>query len=135
MKKLSIILLLCLNCCFASKWVDIFENQYLDFDSIVPTYTTNVISFWIKKYPANKKEKFENKKYLFSVHKMDIDCKNKKSRISATAVYDKNRKLIYNTEEVSNWDLIIPDTYADGYYRLFCLIPFSDNPLINKSKQ
>ena len=131
MKKNIIILVLMLiaNTCFAAKWVNFFEKQYIDFDSLEPTHETDTISFWIKRYSDNK-EKFMGKRFLFSINKMDISCKNKKARISETAVYGKKNKLIYNIEEKSNWDTIIPDTYADGYYRMFCLVPFKENPLL-----
>ena len=47
-------------------------------------------------------------------------------------VYDLKQNIIYSDDKATEWHHIIPDTYMDGYYRLFCLVPFEENPLLNE---
>ena len=117
---------------FAACWGEIFEKQYLDLESIKPNSENNTISFWIKKYNKDIKQllPMTNQKYLYSISRWNIDCTNQKSRISSMAVYDLKENLIYSDDFVPDWNSIIPGTYADAFYRIFCLVPFDKNPII-----
>jgi hypothetical protein len=44
---------------------------------------------------------------------------------------NKRKNLIYSDDVVSDWNEIIPNTYAEGYYRLFCIALYKDNPSLN----
>lgn len=116
--------------CFAANWVEIFEKQYLDIENVKTNKSHNTIQFWVKTLRKDPKELFDNKPYWFMINKWNIDCDNKYSRIESVNVYDLKGKNIYSDSYIPKWNDIIPDTYADGYYRLFCLIPFEQNPLL-----
>ena len=135
MKKiLAFILFLMLSAlpCFAAKWAEIFEKQYIDFETVNPNEEYKTIQFWVKALRKDPKEVFPltNKPYWYSVSKWNIDCEHRLSRIENINVYDLQKKLVYSDDYIPDWNEIVPDTYADGYYRLFCLIPFADNPIL-----
>lgn len=138
MKKFLILLTLVLlfgipaHC---ADWIEIFEKTYIDISSIELNHSKNIIKFWIKslrKDPKDTMPNFEGKEmpYWYSINKIAIDCNNKKSRVEVIAVYGLKGDLIYSDEYIPDWNTIIPDTYFDGYYRLLCSVPFTQNPLL-----
>lgn len=133
MKKILILALLLIfsSPVFATNWFEFFDKQYIDIETI--KLDNDIVSFWVKKYNQNKRDKLPviNKKYLYSVDKWNINCKEEKSKIVAINVYDLKENLIYFNNVVFDWNEIIPNTYAEGYYRLFCLAPYKDNPFLN----
>lgn len=131
MKKiLFIVLLLCINLSYSAEWKSFFDDKYIDFENITTNNKENTITFWAKNIYKTNKPKIENRKIDMSVHKWVIDCKNKKSNIQSSRLY-KNNNLVYSEDNIKDFQDIAPDTYADAYYRMFCLIPFEENPLIN----
>jgi len=137
MKKVLILFLLMFLSvpAFAANWVEIFEKKYVDIESIMTDNQYKIVKFWTKNLRKDPKEKFPNYygqmvDYWFSMNYWNIDCTNKKSRIVSYNVYDLNQKIIYSDDNNLDWNEIIPETYADGYYRLFCLVPFDNNPLL-----
>lgn len=114
---------------FAANWTEIFEKQYVDLESIKINKKDNTVQFWVKALRKDPKELFDDKPYWYMINKWNISC-YKYSRIESINVYDLNEKIIYSDSYIPKWNDIIPDTYADGYYRLFCLIPFEQNPLL-----
>lgn len=140
MKKILFVLFLLIvfiSPVFAANWVEIFEKKYIDMSSLEPDYNSNTIMFWVKnlrKDPNDTFPNFEGKNvpYWYSMAQWQLDCTNKKSQIHAYAIYDLKQEVIFSTEHLSDWGTIIPETYADGYYRLFCIAPFKDNPILNK---
>lgn len=116
----------------AAQWIEIFEKQYVDMSSIEITPKINNIQFWVKALRKDPKEVFPvtNKPYWYTVNKWSMNCNSKTERIEAMAVYDLQGKVVYSDNYKPEWNEIIPDTYADGYYRLFCLIPFEENPIL-----
>lgn len=137
MKKFLLVLLFmifCINSCYASIWVEIFEKQYLDVDSIVTNETSHNIKFWIKALRKNPKDMVPmvNKPYWYTLNLWNIDCENRYSRIESIYVYGLKNEILYSDSYIPDWNAIAPDTYAEGYYRLFCLLPFKENPIINR---
>lgn len=132
MKKVLALLLVLLftSPVFAAEWREIFEKKYIDMSSI--ERSGDVITFWTKFLRKDAKEVFpiNNKPYWYTISRWNIDCANKKERINVITVYDLKGDLMYSDEYNSEWNTIIPDTYADGFYRLFCLLPYEDNPLL-----
>jgi hypothetical protein len=132
MKKILILLFLLVSASpvFAAEWREIFEKKYIDMSSI--ERSGDVITFWTKFLRKDAKEVFpiNNKPYWYTISRWNIDCANKKARINVITVYDLKGDLMYSDEYNSEWNTIIPDTYADGFYRLFCLLPYEDNPLL-----
>ena len=142
MKKILLFLTLIIftSPVFAVQWVEIFEKQYLDMSTLEPNYNNNTIKFWVKALRKDPKDTFPNYEgrlvpYWYSINKWNLDCSNKKERIEMVAVYDLKGKPIYWDEDIPEWNTIIPDTYADGFYRLFCVVPFINNPLLNGVKK
>lgn len=142
MKKFLIIILLLffVSPVFASEWFEIFEKLYIDMSSLEVNPNKNTINFWVKALRKDSKDTFPNREgkeipYWYSINKWSLDCNNKKTRIEISAIYDLNGKVIYSDEYIPEWNTIIPDTYAEGFYRLFCIIPFEENPLLNGGKQ
>ena len=133
MKKFILILLsfiVFIPSSFASRWVEILEKQYIDFESIEIYPQKKIIKFWIKALRKSPQDKFDNKDYWYSVEKWALSCSGKYSRLEAINFYDLKEKLIYNDSMLPEWNLIVPDSNADAYYRLFCLVPFNENPLL-----
>lgn len=116
---------------FSAEWIEIFEKQYVDMSSIAVNLKTDNIEFWVKSLRKDPKEvcPLTNKPYWYSMNKWSMNCHNRTERIEAMAVYDLQGKLIYSDNYKPEWNEIIPDTYADGYYRLFCSVPFDKNSL------
>ena len=136
MKKILLVLLLFFtNICYADDWLEILEKKYINIPNI-STYKKQYVSFWIKAYRKDGEElALIGNNFEYSIDKFTIDCKNKKSSVDSITIYDKQGKVLFFDELVKHdWHEIAPDTYADAYYRLFCLIPFSKNPFLNKSK-
>ena len=132
---LFILFLISVNVCFATEWYEIFEKQYLHLTTIEPHYKDNSVIFWVKALRKDASEKIPNEKgetvpYWYSMAKWHLDCINKKERIEVLAIYDLKQKPIFWDETIPEWNTIVPDTYADGFYRLFCLLPFNENPLL-----
>lgn len=113
----------------AADWKEIFEKRYVDFETI--SYNQNQIKFWQKALRENPKDKFDNKDYWYTMSYYNLDCKNKTVRTEAIAVYDLKGKPLYSDSYISEWETIFPDTYMDAYYRIFCLVPFEENPLLH----
>lgn len=132
MKKILILFLLLgfVSPVFAAEWREIFEKKYIDISSI--ERSGDIITFWTKFLRKDAKEVFQinNKPYWYTISRWNIDCANKKERINVITAYDLKGDLMYSDEYNSEWNTIIPDTYADGFYRLFCLLPYEDNPLL-----
>lgn len=122
MKKIFILfaVLLFAGPVFATDWKEIFEKKYIDISSI--NQKGNVISFWVKSLRKDSKDVFplNNKPYWYSISRWNIDCMFKKERIDVMTVYDLKGDLIYSDEYNAEWNTIIPDTYSDGFYNLFC---------------
>lgn len=118
---------------FCAEWVEIFEKQYVDMSSIEVSLRTNSIEFWVKSLRKDPKEVFPltNKPYWYTMNKWHMACTSKQERIEAMAVYDLKGNVMYSDNYKPEWNEIIPDTYADGYYRLFCSVPFDKNPIFN----
>lgn len=138
MKKVFIIFLLMFLSMpvFAAEWVELFEKKYIDIESIDVNKNYKIVKFWTKNLRKDPKEKFPNYMgkmvdYWFTMDYWNIDCANKKSRIVSYNVYDLNQKIIYSDDKNLDWNNIIPETYADGYYRFFCMVDFKENPLLN----
>lgn len=135
MKKFLIVFLLIVLSLpvFASNWVQIFEKQYLDFESIKVDYKNNTVSFWVKALRKNATDKFDGKDYWYMLDYYTYDCSQKKTSLDVMMVYDLKNNLIFSNEwSYHDWQTIAPDTYADGYYRMFCLVPFNENPLLKR---
>ena len=130
MKKLLITFLLfaLLPLANAAQWVEIFEKQYVDLTTIEVNTKTGIVNFWVKALRKDPSDKFGGLDYWYTMDKWALNCSTKKSKIEAIAIYDLKQKLIFSNESFTQWDSIIPETYADGYYRLFCLAPFDENP-------
>lgn len=135
LKKLTFflitLLILLFSSCFASNWLEIFDKKYVDFDSVTKKY--DVVSFWTKNLRDDPKDKFMNKDYWFNLAHWRIDCNNKKSYIDELIFYDSKKNIIGAPYKAGypDWSAIIPDSYVEGYYRMFCLIPLEENPLLN----
>ena len=115
---------------FAAEWREIFEKKYIDISSI--ERKGDIITFWTKFLRKDPKELVPvlNKPYWYMIDRWNIDCVNKKERIDVVTVYDLKGDLIYSDEFNAEWGTIIPDTYAEGFYSLFCIAPYEDNPLL-----
>lgn len=138
MKKFLILFLLLVvfsPICFGAQWVEIFEKQYVDFESIELIPTKKIIKFWIKSLRKSPQDKFLDQGYWYSINQWAISCKDRHSRLEAINYYDLNERLIYGDAMTPEWDAIAPETYTEGYYKLFCLVPFNDNPLLKHIKQ
>lgn len=116
---------------FATDWKEIFEKKYLDISSI--ERKGDIITFWTKFLRKDAKEVFpiNNKPYWFTINHWNIDCLNKKVRIDVMTAYDLKGDLMYSDEYNAEWDTIIPDTYADGFYNMFCSVSYDENPWLN----
>ena len=130
MKKTFIVLLLLIFCLpvSAAKWGEIFEKKYIDLETIIPNDNNKTVTFWTKDLRKNANDKFMGQDYWFTLNKWEISCKNKMSRIRSIYIYDLQNNLILEDTNVPSFNEIVPETYADGYYRLFCLVPFDENP-------
>ena len=62
MKKLLVVVLLLLNCCYAANWVQFFEKTYVDMDSLGYDKNGN-IAFWTKNLRKDPKDKYNNKDF------------------------------------------------------------------------
>ena len=133
MKKFLIlfILLVFVSPVFAANWVEVFEKNYLDVSSL--EQHNNIVTFWVKSLRKDPKDVIPvlNKSYWFSLDRWNINCANKKERIDVVNVYGLKGELLYTDEYVPEWRTIVPDTYADGFYNMFCSVPFEDNPWFN----
>ena len=134
MKKLLIVFLLIILSPLvnAAQWIEIFEKQYIDFQSIELFPKENIIKFWVKALRKDPNDKFADLDYWYTMSKWNLSCNSKQTRIESIAIYDLKQKIIFSDDTTPNWNAIIPETYADGYYRLFCLIPFNENPLFKR---
>ena len=95
-------------------YIEIYEKQYLNTKRIDLYKSLDIVSFWVKS--LNKEPK--NKEYWLPT-------------ASGTLVfYDLKGQPIDQSDDVTEWTNIVPDTYADGYYRLFCLVPYDENPIL-----
>ena len=114
----------------AAEWKEIFEKKYIDISSI--ERSGDIITFWTKFLRKDAKEVFpiNNKPYWFTINRWNIDCLNKKVRIDVMTAYDLKGDLMYSDEYNAEWDTIIPDSYSDLFYRLFCIAPYENNPLL-----
>lgn len=121
----------------AANWFEIYEKQYIDTESIEVYPKTNIVKFWVKTLRKDPNEKILGKDYWYMINKWALNCSDKKVSIQAIAVYDLKEKLLVSDSSSSyyTWDEIIPDSYADGFYRMYCLLPFDDNPLLQYSKR
>ena len=130
MKKIICTLLLLGACLpvFAAKWGEIFEKKYIDLETITPNYQYKTVTFWTKDLRKNASDKILGKDYWFTMNKWEISCNDKMSRIRSIYVYDLQSNLMFEDTTVPSFNEIIPENYADGYYRLFCLVPFDKNP-------
>lgn len=134
MKKIFLIIFLNVfllsNVCIASNWIEILEKKYIDADTI-SINNMGYVSFWIKALRKQDEElALIGKNFWYSLDKHTIDCKYKKISSEVIMIYDLKEKLIFSDELPSyQWHSIAPDTYADAYYNLFCLVPFEENPL------
>ncbi|MBR6099436.1 hypothetical protein IKP85_06785 [bacterium] len=140
MKKILILILLLFvtTPVFAAQWLELFEKKYIDIESIDVNENYKIVKFWTKNLRKDPKEKFPNymgkmTDYWYSMNRWNIDCINQKSRIETYTVYDLKQNIIYSDNNV-DWNPIIPETYADGYYRVFCMVDFKENPLINPTQ-
>lgn len=137
MKKIFILItmLFLLSSAQANDWLQILDKKYIN----IPTITTSkkqYVSFWIKAY-RKEGEKLDliGENFDYSLDKFTVDCKNKKDSLDNITIYDNRGKIIFSDElKQHDWHDIAPDTYADAYYRLFCLVPFKKNPLINPKR-
>jgi hypothetical protein len=134
MKKFLVFLLFCFMLpCSASNWLEMFEKKYIDLESIQLDYKNNQITFWLKSLRKDATEKFEGMEFWYTLDQFTIDCSQKRASLNVLMVYDLKQKLIFSNEwEYKDWQTIAPDTYIEGYYRYFCLIPFNDNPLLKR---
>ncbi len=116
---------------FAAEWREIFEKKYLDISSI--ERKDDIITFWTKFLRKDSKELAPglNKPYWYVIHHWNINCANKKERIDTLAIYGLKGEVMYSDDYTPEWNTIIPDTYADGLYSLFCIAPYEENPLLN----
>lgn len=133
MKKiLTIVLLFVFSLpVLASNWAELFEKQYVDLETIELNPNTKIVKFWVKALRKNPKDKIEGKNYWFSMNQIAIKCETKEARIESIAFYDLQKELITSDSSYYKWEPIIPDSYSEAYYRLFCLFPFDRNPLLN----
>lgn len=131
MKKIIALccLLFLISPVFASEWKSLFEKKYIDFETI--SYNDNEISFWHKTLRTDPKEKIDGQDYWFVLSKYTFNCKTQKIKTEAIGVYDLKGLPIMTHDFEEEWETIYPDTYIDAYYRMFCLVPFEDNPLLN----
>ena len=108
---------------FAAEWREIFEKKYLDISSI--ERKDDIITFWTKFLRKDSKELAPglNKPYWYVIHHWNINCANKKERIDTLAIYGLKGEVMYSDDYTPEWNTIIPDTYADGLYSLFCIAP------------
>ena len=104
----------------ASDWFEIFEKQYIDFSSIQISPQTKTIKFWVKKLRTNPKEKFLGIDYWYAMNKWSISCSTRQSRIESVTIYDLKKQVIYSDDTIPEWNEIVPDTYAEGYYKILC---------------
>ena len=133
MKKLAIIMFLILatNICYAARWFEILDKKYIDISSIDVNPLEHV-TFWIKalKKPGETITGIGSN-FWYSLDKFTVDCRNKRVSTDVIMIYDLKEKLIYSDElRTHDWHSIAPDTYADAYYRYFCIVPFDENPLL-----
>ena len=131
MKKILIALFLLCNFCLGANWFELLDKKYVDV-STTSINNMGYVSFWIKALNKNGDEVSKIwKNYWYSVDKFSLDCKNKKISTDVVMIYDLKEKLIYSDElPYHEWHSIAPDTYADAYYRYFCIFPFEENPLL-----
>ncbi len=115
---------------FSARWGEIFEKKYIDLETITPNYQEKTLTFWTKDLRKNASDKILGKDYWFIMNKWEISCSDKMSRIRSIYIYDLQNNLIYEDTTVPSFNEIVPETYADGYYRLFCLVPFDENPFL-----
>lgn len=115
----------------AADWKEIFEKKYIDFETITVNDYDKTIRFWEKALRKDVNDKYDGKPYWYTMSKFAISCSSKQSRIEAFAIYDLKGKILYSDNYKPEWNEIFPDTYADGYYRLFCIVDFLQNPLLN----
>lgn len=133
MKKVLILFLLLgfVSPVFAAEWREIFEKKYIDISSI--ERNGDIITFWVKFLRKDSREVLPvlNKPYWYTIDRWNIDCLNKKERIDVMTAYGLKGDLIYSDEYNAEWNSIVPDTYSDLFYRLFCIVPYKDNPFLN----
>lgn len=132
--KRFILIVLCLLLLpvYASTWVQIGDNSYIDKDNIryyVNDYGNTDFykkSFWIKLYNDNSDnfkeyEKISDKKIKYIIYKNIIDFNKNSSSIKSTTMYDENGNVIhsytYKDYEIQ-WNSIIPDTIGEMWYEL-----------------
>lgn len=120
-------------------YFEIFEKKYLNTKRIDLYKSLDIVSFWVKSLnkDVNNKEYWLPTasgipiQWWYTMSNIQIDCKNNKSRTKTIAFYDLKKRLIDQSDNFSEWSNIVPDTYADGYYRLFCLVPYDENYSLN----
>lgn len=121
-------------------YVEFYEKQYLNTKRIDLYKSLDIVSFWVKslnKEPKNKEYWVPTAsgtlvQWWYTMSNIQIDCKNNKSRIRTLVFYDLKERPINQSDDITEWSNIVPDTYADGYYRLFCLVPYDENPIFTR---
>jgi hypothetical protein len=145
MKKIFLLFLLfCFSLPAMAEKLNLFENKSIRTDKFYINNRKKEISFWVENYnispdlvPEIKLIIGEDKKLktLTSQSLLSINCKKQKSKVLAFYLYDDNtRSLLFSDLKPSDWEIIAPDTYIDAYFRLFCIIDFKENPILNKKR-
>lgn len=122
MKKiLTIVLLFVFSLpVLASNWVELFEKKYVDMETVEFNPRTQIVTFWLKALRTDPKDKILDKDYWYTLSHWNISCKDRTTKIENIVVYDLKGNIISSGYKDYNWEAIIPDTYAEGYYKIFC---------------
>ena len=123
MKKLISILvvfLITLSPCFSTEWKQITDKKYMDVESIDYNDISHIVSFWVKNLRSASKDKINGKDYWYYIAKIQIKLPTRQYKITTMALYDlKNNLIETDNGEFAKWEDIIPDTYMEGYYKIF----------------
>lgn len=122
MDKIFLIIICCFVIlpCFSTEWVQTGAKRYIDKSSIDRS-NFGYVRFWEKALNDGTKEDVDGKKIWYTMGYYDLKCSNKTSRILSLAVYDIKGKLIFSdTNSKTPFEPIIPETYTESYYNIFC---------------
>lgn len=113
----------------AINWFKVDEKNYIDFDSLLhipPMYLDNLEfrgrewEFWVKRLNNNDIPNYNGQRVWFIMAKNHINCSNRYSNILSLNVYNLKGQVINTYDGNLGKSAIIPGTYMDFYYQLFC---------------
>lgn len=109
---------------FASNWIDIGNNMYIDVMSIANYKQNNIYSVWVKCNGNTEMEKISGEKIEFCLIMFLINCYTKESTIKSFAAYDNKGKSVgsytYKDYEL-DWTPIYPNSTSEILYYLTSL--------------